>query len=137
MELLKAFWIMLRAHKGQKDKSGKPYVFHPITVMLGVKGRKYKTIALLHDVLEDSALYTMKDFDFLTSEQKEALLLLTHDKGVPYFEYIERIKTNDIARQVKISDLKHNSNLKRLKEIRRKDIKRLIKYTKAGKLLMG
>ncbi len=135
MKLLKAFLIMLKAHKGQKDKSGKPYIFHPINVMFGVKGMDCKVVALLHDVLEDSDKYTLKDFDFLDQEQKEALSLLTHSKNEPYFEYVRRIKTNRIAREVKKSDLRHNSNLKRLKKITEKDIKRVEKYKKAKQIL--
>ena len=64
--------------KGQIDKAGKPYMFHPINVALGVRGVRAKTVALLHDILEDSNLYSFDDFDFLDNEQREAILLLTH-----------------------------------------------------------
>ena len=126
---------MLRAHIGQKDKAGKCYIFHPINVALGVKGIRAKTVALLHDVLEDSDLYSFKDFSFLDEEQMDAILLLTHTEKVNYFDYINRIKTNKIALAVKLSDLKHNSNLKRLKTITEKDISRRNKYLKAMEIL--
>ena len=134
-KLFKAFFIMLRAHIGQKDKAGKCYIFHPINVALGVKGIRAKTVALLHDVLEDSDLYSFKDFSFLDEEQMDAILLLTHTEKVNYFDYINRIKTNKIALAVKLSDLKHNSNLKRLKTITEKDISRRNKYLKAMEIL--
>ena len=53
---LKALIIMFKAHKGQKDKAGKTYIFHPLKVSFGVKTKDAKIIALLHDVLEDSTL---------------------------------------------------------------------------------
>lgn len=135
LRLFKAFFIMLRAHINQKDKSGRCYIFHPINVALGVKGIRAKTVALLHDVLEDSDLYSFKDFSFLDEEQKEAILLLTHSEKVEYFEYIKRVKSNKLALAVKLSDLKHNSNLNRLKKITEKDIDRKNKYLKAIEIL--
>ena len=134
-KLFKAFFIMLRAHIGQKDKAGKYYIFHPINVALGVKGVRVKTVALLHDVLEDSELYSIKDFNFLDKEQIDAILLLTHNTDEEYFDYINRVKTNKIALAVKLSDLRHNSNLKRLKTITEKDINRRSKYLKAMEIL--
>ena len=135
LRLFKAFFMMLRAHINQKDKSGRCYIFHPINVALGVKGIRAKTVALLHDVLEDSDLYSFKDFSFLDEEQKEAILLLTHSEKVEYFEYINRVKANKLALAVKLSDLKHNSNLNRLKTITEKDIDRKNKYLKAIEIL--
>ena len=135
LRLFKAFFMMLRAHINQKDKAGRCYIFHPINVALGVKGIRAKTVALLHDVLEDSDLYSFKDFSFLDEEQKEAILLLTHSEKVEYFEYIKRVKSNKLALAVKLSDLKHNSNLKRLKTITEKDTDRKNKYLKAIEIL--
>ena len=135
LRLFKAFFMMLRAHINQKDKAGRCYIFHPINVALGVKGIRTKTVALLHDVLEDSDLYSIKDFSFLDEEQMEGILLLTHNTDEEYFDYINRVKTNKIALAVKLSDLRHNLNLKRLKTITEKDINRRNKYLKAMELL--
>lgn len=74
--------------------------------------------------------------NFLDEEQVEALKTLTHDKSVPYFNYIDKIKKNPLARKVKLSDLKDNMNLKRLKEITEKDRERFAKYEKARKILL-
>jgi len=134
LNYLKAFKAAYKAHKGQRDKGGKPYLLHPLYVALGVKGRDEKITALLHDVIEDSNI-TIDELDFLTAKQKEALLLMTHDKKEPYFDYIKGIKSNPIARAVKISDLKQNSNLKRLKKVTAKDIERREKYLKALSML--
>ena len=134
-KLFKAFFMMLRAHINQKDKAGRCYIFHPIKVALGVNGVRSKTVALLHDVLEDSELYSIEDFKFLDEEQMEAILLLTHSANEEYFNYINKVKTNKIALDVKLSDLRHNSNLKRLKTITEKDINRRNKYLKAMEIL--
>ena len=135
LRLFKAFFIMLRAHINQKDKAGRCYIFHPINVALGVNGVRAKTVALLHDVLEDSELYSIEDFKFLDKEQMEAILLLTHSANEEYFNYINKVKTNKIALDVKLSDLMHNSNLKRLKTITERDINRRNKYLKAIEIL--
>lgn len=80
--------------------------------------------------------YLFTYINFLDEEQLEALKTLTHDKSVPYFDYIDKIKKNPLARKVKLSDLKDNMNLKRLKEITEKDRERLAKYEKARKILL-
>lgn len=136
-DILRALNIARKAHRGQKDKAGKPYILHPVRVALGVKGKKAKVIALLHDVLEDSDKYRIEDLSFLDEKQREALLLLTHDKEVPYFEYVEKIKSNPLAKAVKLSDLKQNSNLKRLRTVTEKDRTRVEKYKKAISILKG
>ena len=125
---------MLKVHSRQKDKAGKLYIFHPLNVSFGVKSKDAKIVALLHDVIEDSE-YTINYLDFLSDKQKQSLRLLTHRKEEPYFQYINRIKSNDIAKEVKLSDLMHNSNLSRLKVITEKDIKRNEKYKRAIELL--
>ena len=134
LSYIKAFKVAYQVHKGQKDKGGKPYIWHPLRVALGVHGRDEKIVALLHDVLEDSDL-SVFELKFLNELQKEALLLMTHDKNEPYFVYINKIKNNKIAKQVKMSDLKQNSNLKRLKRITSNDKVRTEKYLKALKVL--
>ena len=100
-----------------------------------VRTKKAKAVVLLHDTLEDSAAFTIEDFDFLDREQKESLLLLTHNKSIPYFECIEKIKQNMLAKEVKQQDLLQNINLNRLKNITTKDIARVKKYTEALEIL--
>lgn len=135
LKLIKALLVAIKAHQGQKDKGGKPYILHPIRVALNVKGKDEKIVALIHDVIEDTS-YTIDDLDFLTEEQRKALLLLTHDDNTPYMEYIEEVKKNKIASKVKLKDLEQNMNLKRLKTISNKDLKRLEKYKRAKEILL-
>ena len=134
---IKALFMMLNAHKGQKDKGKHPYFLHPLRVSMATKNNRAKIVALLHDVLEDSNKYEIKDFNFLDEEQKKALLLLTHNDSDEYFEYIKRIKQNEISREVKLMDLKDNMNLKRLKKISNDDEKRLAKYKMARDILLS
>ena len=122
----KAFQIAKIAHAGQIDKAGQDYIEHPKFVASRVGDNESAIIvALLHDFLED----------FLTDEECTAIKLLTHEKNVPYFDYIRRIKTNDLARQVKLADLEHNSDLSRIAEPSQKDLDRLEKYKQAKKIL--
>lgn len=129
--LVKAFSMAKKAHKGQKDKGGKPYIFHPIRVMLMTKGIRAKAVAIVHDVLEDSDHFGIDDFSFLDEEQIDALNLLTHPQNQGYDEYIKRIKSNAIAVAVKKSDLKDNMNLSRIDMITQSDRVRQEKYKRA------
>lgn len=132
---IKAFIIMLKAHWKQRDKGNHLYIFHPLRVSRNCKNKSAKIVALLHDVIEDNPNYSIEDFKFLNDEEKEALELLTHSKDVAYFDYINKVKSNKIAREVKLSDLKDNSNLDRLLTVTEKDIKRIEKYRVAKKML--
>ena len=137
LNYLRAFIIAFIAHWGQKDKGGHLYFFHPFRVSQGVKSLRVKVVALLHDVLEDSEKFDFSDFYCLDEEQKEAIKLLTHNKSVDYFDYIQEVKKNMIAREVKLADLSDNMNLSRLKEITEKDKKRYSKYKIARSYLMN
>ena len=132
---IKAFIIMLKAHWKQRDKGNHLYIFHPIRVSRNCKSKSAKLVALLHDVIEDNPNYSIEDFTFLDEEEKEALALLTHSKDVAYFDYINKVKSNRIAREVKLADLKDNSNLNRLSTVTDKDIKRQEKYKLAQNIL--
>lgn len=131
MKLFVAFFIMLKAHFRQKDKGGKWYVFHPINVAYNVEGYNEKIVALLHDVIEDSS-YTIKDLEkYFNKDILEAINIITKNENMNYESYLKRLKKNNIARKVKIEDLKHNSDLSRLNTVTNKDIKRFYKYQKA------
>ena len=107
----KAMKLILKAHKGQVDKGGYPYVYHPIHLAEQMKDESTCLVALLHDVLEDCPDYTMERVTRevgLEKEEQNALALLTHDESVPYLDYVKALSTNPIARKVKIADLQHN-----------------------------
>ena len=132
----KALKLCFRAHKNQTDKSGMPYVFHPFHLAEQMTDELTTVTALLHDVVEDTphTLNDLREMGF-PEEVIEALALLTHEKTVPYMEYVARIKQNPIAVAVKLADLRHNSDLTRLDHPGEKDLGRVEKYRKAIRLL--
>jgi (p)ppGpp synthase/HD superfamily hydrolase len=127
----KAIKIMFKMHQNQVDKANTPYVFHPWHVAENQKDETRTIVALLHDVVEDTDM-TLEDIknEGFSDEVVEALSLLTHQKDVSYYDYIVKIGTNPIAIDVKIADLKHNSDLSRLTEITQSDFERADKYKK-------
>lgn len=132
----KAMKIAYEAHKNQTDKSGIPYIYHPIHLAEQMKDEQTTCVALLHDVVEDTdiKLCDLRNEGFPESVL-EALRLMTHDKMVPYMDYVRKIKENPIARAVKLADLKHNSDLSRLDVVDEKANKRVVKYRKAIEIL--
>jgi guanosine-3',5'-bis(diphosphate) 3'-pyrophosphohydrolase len=52
----KALQIAAKAHEGQKDKSGLPYILHPLRVMMRVEGEEAQIVAVLQDVIEDTSV---------------------------------------------------------------------------------
>ena len=93
-------------------------------------------VALLHDVVEDTE-YTLIDLiqRGFSTKVIDALKLMTHDDSVPYLEYVDNLKHNPIARTVKLADLRHNSDLSRLKRVDEKALERVQKYKKAIHIL--
>ena len=127
-----ALKIATEAHKGQVDKAGIPYINHPLTVASFVDTEEEKIVALLHDTIEDTNITEQDLLNYgFSNKIVEAVKLLTHNKGIPYMEYVAKIKNNELARKVKIADLTHNSDLSRLKEVTEKGMKRYEKYKKA------
>jgi (p)ppGpp synthase/HD superfamily hydrolase len=124
-----------KAHKGQWDRSGVPYIEHPRTVAGYLKEPKEKIIGLLHDTLEDTSL-TEKDLrPVFGDEITDTVLRLTHRQGEDYETYIERISEDPLASKVKLADLRHNMQISRLPVVTQTDIERMEKYKKAYKVL--
>ena len=133
----RAMKLCYKAHNGQVDKSGLPYVHHPLHLAEQMDDEDSTVVALLHDVVEDTD-YTIKDIKGMGFgvAVAEALALLTHDPSVPYFDYVESIAENPLATKVKLADLEHNSDITRLNhEPTSTDRERLQKYMKAKIIL--
>ena len=132
----KAMKLCFEAHKDQTDKSALPYVYHPIHLAEQMEDEDTTIVALLHDVVEDTH-YTLEDLKNMGFSRAvtDAIRLMTHEEGVPYMDYVAKIKENPIARAVKLADLKHNSDLTRLDTVDEKAIKRKEKYAQAIALL--
>ena len=132
----KAMKIAFEAHKNQVDKSGLPYIYHPIHLAEQMDDEESVTVALLHDVVEDTdwTLEQLKAEGFSDSVIM-ALSYMTHDDNVPYMEYVIKIAENPIAKKVKLADLMHNSDLSRLDCVDDKAKKRVKKYESAIQVL--
>jgi (p)ppGpp synthase/HD superfamily hydrolase len=118
-------------HKGQYDKGGMPYILHPLKVMhyLKTDDLELMAIAVLHDVVEDTDT-TFEELKSLgmTDRIIEALKLLTKQKGQTFEDYLLGILSNFDTIRVKLADVRHNSDIRRLKGITEKDVARMRKY---------
>lgn len=133
----KAMKIAFGAHKDQTDKTGMPYIYHPIHLAEQMEDEITICTALLHDAVEDGDItFAELEREGFAGDVIEALKLLTHDESVPYMEYVKEIKKNPIAKAVKLADLRHNSDLSRLDVINEKAKKRVEKYKRAMELLL-
>ena len=132
-----AIEIAVKAHKGQTDKAGAPYILHPLRLMMQFTEDDLKCIAVLHDVIEDSD-YDAKDLkDAGFSEIViEGVLCLTHRDGEAYDDYITRICQHPHARKVKMADIRDNMDLTRIEKVRERDLRRLEKYHRSLKRLV-
>jgi (p)ppGpp synthase/HD superfamily hydrolase len=135
--LERAIEIAAKAHAGQVDKAGQPYILHPIRVMLRVSGVEARISAVLHDVVEDSDI-TMEE---LHAEGFSALVLeavdaLTKRTGENRFEAARRAAANEIARVVKLADNAENMDLSRITQPTQRDFARLTEYTKVREILL-
>ena len=126
-----ALSIATEAHNGQFDKAGVDYIEHPIYVASQVDTEE-KAVALLHDVIEDSP-FTAEELLLagLPETVVAAVQILSKKKGQDYQTYLENVKSNSLARVVKLADLKHNSDLSRLSSVTDKDLERLERYKNA------
>ena len=111
---IKAMNLAYHAHHGQFDKGGVPYIFHPIHLAEEMDDEISTCVALLHDTVEDTAV-TLEDLSKeFPAEVVNAVRLLTHGEDVDYFDYVRAIRQNPIAVKVKLADLRHNGDPKRI-----------------------
>lgn len=129
----RAIEIAVEAHKGQRDKAGRPYILHVLRVVAAMKTDEECAVAALHDVLEDCA-----DWSFLRLKDEgmsmaviDAVDALTKRKGEAYDDYLRRVERCHLARKVKIADLRDNADLTRLSAPTARDQERAIKYQNA------
>lgn len=130
----KAISIAAQAFEGKHDKGGQPYILHCLHVMNRVKrlGEQAMIAAVLHDLIEDTDWTAQALIDEGFDPKTVSLItLLTHGDGEDYMDYIMRISVSPAARLIKMADLRHNSDIHRMKGLREKDFKRLEKYHKA------
>lgn len=127
-----AIEIAARAHAGQKDKAGAPYILHPLRVMLRMESAAERMAAVLQDVVEDCGLTIEKlGAEGFPEEVLRAVDALTRRKEESYEDFIRRAAANPIARRVKIADLEDNLDLSRIAQPMERDFKRIEKYRRA------
>ena len=134
----KAIEIAARAHAGQVDKAGAPYIFHPLRLMLAVNGEYERMAAVLHDVVEDTPL----TFDDLAREGFPALVIdavraLTKHQGESRIDAAHRAAANPLARRVKLADVGDNMDLSRIASPTEKDHIRLREYEQVLAILLA
>ena len=124
-----ALELALEKHKNQTDKAGNPYILHPLHVMENVNSKEGKIVAILHDIIEDTDVtedYLLKIG--LSKRIVDAVVALTRSEDMDYQEYIKNLSSNPLANEVKLADLEHNMDLKRLPTLEEKDLERNRKY---------
>ena len=137
--LARAIEIATEAHKGQVDKAGNEYIGHPLRVMEMGKTEEEKIVGVLHDVVEDTDWsFERLEAEGFAPEIIAALKCVTKiSENENYDSFIERVRKNPLATAVKINDLTDNMDIRRLPYLSDKDVKRLKKYLKAYKKLIG
>ena len=137
--LPRAIEIATEAHKGQFDKAGNEYIGHPLRVMEMGRTEEEKIVGVLHDLVEDTDwTFEMLEAEGFAPEIIAALKCITKlSENENYDAFIERVRKNPLATAVKINDLTDNMDIRRLPYLSDKDVKRLKKYLKAYKKLIG
>ena len=118
-------------HSNQFDKGGLPYILHPLKVMYYLKSddEELQCIALGHDLIEDCKVTYQELLNMgFTDRIVNGIKGLTKIPGETNIDYMLRIKSSKDCIKVKLCDLRHNSDIRRLKGISEKDIQRIKKY---------
>ena len=133
-----AIEIAANAHAGQRDKAGQPYIFHPLRVMFRVNGEHEQMAAVLHDVVEDTAI-TIDDLarEGFPIEVLRAIAALTKLPGETRLEAAARAAADPIARKVKLADNAENMDLSRIPNPTEKDYARCREYEEVRALLLA
>lgn len=137
LELLeKAIGIAVEAHRKQRDRYGSPYILHPLRVMCRMESTIEKTVAVLHDVVEDTdwTFEKLRDEGF-PPPVIEALDSVTKREGEAYHDFVRRSAANPLGCAVKLADLEDNMDVRRMPEITEEAKTRLQKYRRAWEVL--
>ncbi len=134
----KAIELAAKYHAGQVDKAGLPYILHPLAIMARVDGIETKTVAVLHDIIEDTSI-TAENLSQLgfSDTVVSVVVALTRTKGMTRIEAAYQAKANPVARVVKLADLAENMNLGRIPNPTAKDYQRLQECQQAKKILQS
>jgi len=133
-EMLNTMLVMAtNGHAGQYDKGGNPYILHPLAVMqmLGTQDEEVQCIAIGHDLVEDCEVTYSELYAAGFSERVvHGIRCMTKVPGETYEEYKEKVKSNPDSVKVKMCDLRHNTDIRRLTGVTQRDITRMERYFK-------
>lgn len=131
-QLSHAIYFAIRAHGGQKDRNGQPYIGHCFRVMNAGQTLEEKIVGVLHDVIEDTEItFANLLIEGFSEKVVDAVHTLSKLENEEYDHYINRVKRCDLAIRVKLNDLTDNMDLKRLEVLTDDDVVRMRKYLNA------
>jgi (p)ppGpp synthase/HD superfamily hydrolase len=136
--LAHAIALAATAHREQTDKAGRPYILHTLKVMhyLRSDDDELNAIAVLHDIVEDTRVtYELLRGNGMTPRVVEGIRAMTKQPGQTPEEYLAQVLANPDAVRVKMADLRHNSDIRRLKGVTEKDVQRIEKYNRMYEVL--
>lgn len=135
--LERAVIIAMRAHEGQRDKGGQPYILHVFRVVGELRTDAARIVGALHDVVEDSEwTLDMLRREGFAEELVTAVEAITRRRGEPYEDYMDRVLVNPLACEVKRVDLEDNLNVTRLAVLGNLELERLSRYHRAWRRLV-
>ena len=136
--LERAIELAARAHAGQRDKGGHPYILHPLRVMMVMNTDAQRMAAVLHDIVEDTPV-TFEDLlaEGFSVEVVDAVRALTKHTGETRVDAARRIVRNPVARAVKLADIADNMDLSRIPNPTTRDLERLREYESARGILLA
>lgn len=136
--LERAISLAAQRHAGQVDKADAPYILHPLRVMLNMPDIEHKIVAVLHDILEDTATTTDELYALgFPTHLIDAIVALTKQQGESRIQAAQRTVQNPIARIVKLADLTDNMDLSRIQSPTMKDFERLKQYQQVRDILLS
>lgn len=104
-----AIALASRMHYGQRDKTGSPYILHPLRVMLRGQSGEEMVLGVLHDVVEDCPV-TLDEVELKFGRRMRVSMdAITHRPNEPNMDYIRRVMQDPLAHRVKIWDIEDNS----------------------------
>lgn len=135
--LERAIAIAAKAHAGQIDTAGQPYILHPLRVMLRLTGETERIAAVLHDVVEDTSVTIQHlEAEGFSEDVLAAVEALTKRDGETRLDAALRARANAVAREVKLADNAENSDLSRIANPTEKDVRRLKEYEQVRVVLL-
>lgn len=135
--LEQAILIATQAHRYQQDKAGRPYILHPLRVMMAMDDEREMIAAVLHDVVEDNKHWSFERLgrEGFPADIIEILDHLTRRSEESYEDFILRAAQHPTARKIKLADLRDNMDITRLGELGDADVERLHRYQRAWRVL--